>query len=271
MRYLLLFTLLLLSFASSAHDNAPEQLQCKGHLYELKEGEFNAIVRAEEENNEMIKQIETEISISVLSASEKSKLLAELHQFSQTSTEKISCVLDFQPAVSNGIYKELKSVRESLQTDYAKFRARFQNQNQQAEKQLAGQQRLERIKNARMLRDLEQDPSLLQPNRAYVVSDAPSASLKTVTFNEEVVEYLQNDPKGSQFLKVIDNGIVAPQGEAGVKRFKANIYSVKLVGPRQNDRLYGCYKSGALEIKLAESKRSSDNLNPNAFDYLCKK
>lgn len=269
MRFLLLFSFSLFSFATFAHDNPSDGIKCKGRLYELKDAEFNAIVRADEENKALIKNLENEIA--TLSPSEKSGLLEELQRFSQTSNERIACVLDFQPTTSNGIYKELKLVQDNLQTDYVNLRARVHNKTANAEKELAEKQRLEKMANARSLQNLEGDPTLIQPNRFYVVSDISSAQLKSVQFSPEVVEYLHQDPKGASFLKAIQKGIVGDRGETGVKRVRgSDIFEVKVVGPSQNDRLLGCYENGFLTLLRPISKRGGNKIGADKYDFLCK-
>jgi hypothetical protein len=275
MRFLLPLSLALFSAATAAHTNPPENFKCETRLcdtkYELKEAEFNALVRAEDENKEIIKNIGNEISNSALPQTEKSELLDELQKFSETSNERIAGILTHQPTTENGIYNELKTVNESLQTDYADFRARIRNRNEKNEKSVAEQQRLEKMNNMRSLQNLDGDPTLLQPNRSYIVSDASSAQLKSVQFNSEVVEYLRQDPKGPSFLKAIQKGFVGNRGESGVKRLAgSNIVEVKVAGPRQNDRLIGCYENGVLRLLRSVSKRGN-KLGTEKYTFLCKK
>jgi len=275
MRYFLLFSLFLLSFATSAHDNASEQLKCETRVsnspYEIKEAEFNAIMRAEDENRETIKLIENEISSSHLSDSEKSALLDELQKLSQTCGDRLTAVLDHQPTTSNGIYKELKAAQQGLQAEYVNFKARFQNQAAKAAKEVAGQARMKKMESARTIQELEGDPMLITADRVYVVSKDTSAKLKTVTFNKDVIAYLQEDPKGVDFLLAIDKGIVAPEGETGVKRVEGPLYSVKIIGPSQNDRVLGCYDNGALRLLKAITRHGGDKIGAQKYAYLCKK
>lgn len=275
MRFLLPLSFAFFSAATAAHTNPPQNFKCETRLcdskYELQEAEFNALVQAENDNKEVIKNIENEISRSSLPQTEKSQLLAELRKFSETSNEQIAGLLDHQPTTDNEIYKELKSVNENLQTDYADFRARIRNRNEKNEQAVAKQQRLEKMNNMRSLQNLDGDPTLLQPDRCYIVSDVSSAQLKSVQFNSEVVEYLRQDPKGPSFLKAIQKGFVGNRGESGVKRLTgSNIVEVKVAGPRQNDRLIGCYENGVLRLLRPVSKRGN-KLGTEKYTFLCKK
>lgn len=223
--------------------------------HELKEQDFNALMAQEQKNNEALKKIESTIrETKGLSATDRQNLIEEAQQYFNDSNARLYSLMD-------------SPTDKAVADEIAKMQSDISNQRQKVADKIKAQSSTEAAMqnptSIKYFRETLENPKNILADKSYILSEDPSAQLKSVSFNKDVVKYLhdsKNTNASTKLIKAIERGFVPPKGQSGVKRIHSTkLVEVKVMGTGLNDRLIGCYQHGSLtlvHVLISHSDRS---------------